>query len=242
MKSCIYNNQKSTIEVFDKKIILGKKSINYSDIYAIKKDNLGNYMILFSRNLLMFSFLSVSLLLYFIFGYVSTLLLLLTITALLLLVYWIERVYFAKLFGDDKFMIYDIVYESHHDTVLVSYNDNIVIDKNKTPKLSNKQHKFLQKYMRRIKQGRKYLIMQCESDSSSGDALYEKYKTVAGIRYKDQQMFTKQVVSHIETAINSHFAKFRKYTRYLLRANIILAIFMIYTFIKFWNMSSILFG
>lgn len=239
MKNCMYNNKLTTIEVFDDKIKLGMKTINYSDVYAINKDSLTNYLTLFTKNLFTFVFVASNLLIYLMTGYFSTFFLLLTFAITVGLTYWLKDIYITNLFGNDKFITYDIIYETHHDTIMVAKNDNIVINKNIGPKLRFLRHNQLQRYERRIKQGRKYLVTQCEADISSGDELFEKYKTVTGIRYKDAQNFSRAIVDTIETAINTHFSKFRKYTRYLLRVNIIMIVIVIYNFISSWGMYSI---
>lgn len=238
MKNCIFNNKLTTIELHNDRIDLGSKTIKYSDVYAINKDSFTKYLTLFTKNLFTFIFLISNIILYLLMGYVSTLVLLLSFSISLAISYWLNNIYMSNLFSKEKFIIYDIIYETSHDTILVSKNDGIEI-KSTNPKLRFLKYNQLQRYIKRITQGRKYLITQCEADISSGDELYEKYKTVSTIRYKDPKILSRATVGTIENVINNNFSTFRKYTRYLLRANVIMIIIIVFNFISFWNMNSI---
>ncbi len=235
MTKCIFNNNTTNITVFDDKFTIGKKNIKYSDVYAIKKENLTNYLTLFSKNLFTFLFLSINLVFFFIFKQANTLFILTSCLVLLLLVYYLRNYYFPKMFKDELFVLYDIVYKTHHETLLVSYADDIVFDMKKLPKLKYMETRFLQRYVQRIRQGRKYLFSQIEANLSAGEVLYQKYITVAQIRYKDTQAFDRRIVSHIETIVNEKFRGLRRYTLYMFRFNILMIICSIFYFVSTWD-------
>ncbi len=235
MAKCIYNNNSTNIQIFNDKFTIGKKTINYSDVYSIKKDDLSNYLSLFTKNLFTFLFLSTNLVFYFTFKQVNTLFVLTSTFLLLSMVYYLSAVYFPKMFKDETFVLYDIVYKTHHDTLLVSASDGIKFDNKKLPKLKYMETRFLQRYLHRIKQGRKYLFSQIETDSSSGDFLYEKYLTVAQIRYKDTQAFDKRVVASLEKVANEKFSSLKKYTLYMFRFNLLMIIVSIFYFVSSWD-------
>ncbi len=235
MTKCIYNNNRSNITVYDDYFTIGKKNIKYADVHSIKKDCLTNYLSLFTKNLFTFLFLSANLVFYFIFKELRTLFVLSSILVLLLVVYYFRRIHITKMFKDTLFVLYDIVYKTHHDTLIVALTDDVSFNKKKLRKLKYMETHFLQRYLTRIKQGRKYLFSQIESTNSTGDVLYEKYKTVAQIRYKDTQAFDKRVISHFETTINEKFSLLRRYTLYMFRFNVIMTIVAIFYFVSSWD-------
>lgn len=239
--SCIYNNKKTYINVFDDRIVLGKKTIKYTDIYALHQENLTKYITIFSKNLFVFLFLLSNGLIFLITHNVNIVVFLLNVTVISTICYWFNTYYLVRLFSDDPFVLYDIVYETHHDTLLVSYKDNVILNKKNVKKLNNKQSKYLHRYLQRISRGRKYLFTQIETSLSNGNELYEKYETVAQIRYKDKQIFSPEVVSILESAFNKNFANFKKYTLYMFRFNIIGVIILICLLISNWEMNFILF-
>lgn len=239
--SCIYNNKKTYINVFDDKIVLGKKTIKYTDMYALHHENLTKYITIFSKNLFVFLFLISNTILFLIKNNINIVVFLLNVIIISTVCYWFNSYYLVKLFSDDPFVLYDIVYETHHDTLLVSYKDSVKLNKKNVNKLNNKQSKYLHRYLQRISHGRKYLFTQIETSLSSGNTLYEKYETVAQIRYKDKQIFSPQVVSIFELAVEKNFTNFKKYTLYMFRFNIIGIIVAICLLISNWEMNLIFF-
>ncbi len=235
MTKCIYNNNTTNITIYDDHFTIGKKNIKYSDVYAIKKDNLTNYLSLFGKNLYTFLFLSFNLVFYFIFNHVDTIFVLTSNLFILLLIYYIRNFYLPKLFKDEQFVLYDIVYKTHHDTLIVSHSDDVVFNKKKLPKLKTMETRFLQRYLHRIRQGRKYLFSQLEGSLSAGEILYEKYLTVAQIRYKDQQAFDRRIVSYLEKVINENFRRIKRYTLYMFRFNLIMLVGSIFYFVSTWD-------
>ncbi len=235
MAKCIYNNNSTHITVYDDHFTIGKKKIMYSDVYSINKDNLTNYLGLFNKNLYTFLFLSLNLVFFLFFKYFDTFFILVSNFILLIIVYYLKNFYFPRMFKDEIFVLYDIVYKTHHDTLLVSLADGVEFNKKKLPKLKYMESRYLQRYIHRIKQGRKYLFSQIETNNSAGEILYEKYLTVAQIRYKDTKAFDRRVVSHIEKAINENFVQIRRYTLYMFRCNVIMMISTILYFVSTWE-------
>ncbi len=235
MAKCIYNNNNSNITVYDDYFTIGEKTINYSDVFAIRKDNLTNYLSLFSKNLYVFLFLLVNLIFFFIFNEFSTVFILSSNIVFTLVVLYVRNIRFPKMFTDELFVLYDIVYKTHHDTLIVSYSDDVVFNKKKLAKLTYMESRFLHKYLNRLKQARKYLFTQIESNTSAGEILYEKYSTVAQLRYKDTCAFDKKTLTHLEKVVNENFVGIRRYTLYMFRFNLIAIISAILHFVTTWE-------
>ncbi len=233
MTKCIYNNHATTINFNEDYFTVGKKKIYYSKVFAIKKDNLTNYLSLFSKNLYTFLFLSVNIIFFLVFKELNTIFILVSNLVLLLIVFYFRHVYLPKKFKDNHFILYDIVYRTHHETLIVSLADNITFNKKKLERLSYTESRFLQRYLNRIKQGRKYLFTQIESKSSAGEILYEKYITVAQKRYKDTKPFDRNVLSHFETIINENFLNIRRSTLLMFRCNLVLTFGSIIYFVYY---------
>ncbi len=235
MAKCIYNNVETNIDVFDDYFTIGGKDIHYSDVYDIRKDNLTNYLSLFSKNLFTFLFLTFNAVFFFAFSKFSASFILISNIFFIVIILYIRNILFPKIFEDEPFVLYDIIYQTHHDTLLVAYADNVTFNKRKLKKLTYMQSRVLQKYLHRIKQGRKYLFTQIESNTSAGEILFEKYSTVAKIRYKDNQTFDRNVLYRLETVVNQNFINIRRYTLYMFRFNIVVIVSMTLHFVTAWD-------
>ncbi len=220
-KQCIYNNVESTIKIDSDRIVVNNKNILYKDIHSIKTGFLTEYMSLFNASIIFFCVLITVLLCQLLLGVINITYIFMSLL-LAFIIIKICNTYYINKTKYEYFQYIDIIYPSHHDTILLKKSDGIVVNTKHIKKLNFFQTRLVQKYNKRIFKTREYIFKQLEFKKTTANELRERYITVAEVGYDIKPNFSASVLSNIENIHNKYFSTQLSLAYLLMRVNLFL--------------------
>ncbi len=194
---CLYKQGEHLITFSEDNIKIGTKSINNEDIYHIDISYITSYEKLFKIATVVTATVATLLFFALFTDQLNVIVALIVAFIVSIYAYFIKPYYIIKKNQDKYIKMLDIFHGNKHDIVVIKPEFNLDFKLYTKLKKSGTRKRVLRHYLTRLKQSRKYLVSQMETNlkDSNVDIIYEKYSTVATQRYRQECILPRNSVA-----------------------------------------------